>query len=165
MGFQVPRVKLSVSNLVIQRLSLSDAPAYKVKSPPIRRSPLAATATNTLDDSGGSTVCMSVSADGVCNDRIQLIVDLGASTPLNCPFSSSVKALHKPLVETTDTKYIRLLAREFIIRPLSPLRVYINEIYRSTIVPSSKRTKVVETTSEPAVPLATAIARLVFGFL
>ena len=42
-GFsEVPRVKLSVLNLVIQRPFLSDTPADKAKRPPTRRSPLPA---------------------------------------------------------------------------------------------------------------------------
>jgi hypothetical protein len=38
----VPCVKLSASNLVIQRPSISDTPADKAKRPPTRRSPLPA---------------------------------------------------------------------------------------------------------------------------
>ena len=84
-----------------------------------------------LDDAGAVAVSTSESADGVPNDRTQLIVDLGASSlelsllSIRDGLAYALATLSDPTIggDEIDSKLIRFFAKEFTKKTKTPLTV------------------------------------------
>ncbi|KAG8221719.1 Hsp70 protein-domain-containing protein [Butyriboletus roseoflavus] len=84
-----------------------------------------------LDDAGAVAVCTSEGADGVPNDRTQLIVDLGASSlelsllSIREGLAYALATLSDPTIggDEIDSKLIRFFAKEFTKKTKTPLTV------------------------------------------